>query len=165
MAKGFLAEVGCSLLSHGGKHHDLCYIFRRDEIWVKYCTYAGAMSALGIGGHFAAPLTPYPSTHAIPGTFSETRLYRPERETGSAAWGINMWTRRGHPSTTADMVLSWGEILYRASVMLAGLIIVFGAINCLYQVSILEEPIIPVVPFVLAAAIWLVGFFCRQISA
>ena len=51
-----------------------------------------------------------------------------------------MWTRRGHPSTTADMVLSWGEILYRASVMLAGLIIVLAAINGLYQVSILEEP-------------------------
>jgi len=49
-----------------------------------------------------------------------------------------MWTRRGHPSTTADMVLSWGEILYRASVMLAGLIIVIAAINSLYQVSILE---------------------------
>ena len=76
-----------------------------------------------------------------------------------------MWTRRGHPSTTADMVLSWGEILYRASVMLAGLIIVLAAINGLYQISILEEPIIPVVPFVIAAAIWLVGFFCRQMSA
>ncbi|HET7167229.1 MAG TPA: hypothetical protein VFI94_19000 [Pseudolabrys sp.] len=76
-----------------------------------------------------------------------------------------MWTRRGHPSTTADMVLSWGEILYRASVMLAGLIIVIAAINTLYQVSILEEPIIPVVPFAVAAAIWLVGFFCRKLSA
>jgi len=63
------------------------------------------------------------------------------------------------------MVLSWGEILYRASVMLAGLIIVIAAINSLYQVSILEEPIIPVAPFVVAAAIWLIGFFCRQISA
>jgi hypothetical protein len=49
--------------------------------------------------------------------------------------------------------------------MLAGLIMVLAAINCLYQVSILEEPIIPVVPFVLAAAIWLVGYFCRQMSA
>jgi hypothetical protein len=76
-----------------------------------------------------------------------------------------MWTRRGHSSTAADADLSWGEVLYRAGVMLAGLIIVLGAINCLYQVSILEEPIIPVVPFVLAAAIWLVGFFCRQMSA
>ena len=76
-----------------------------------------------------------------------------------------MWTRRGHPSTAADAVLSWGEVLYRAGVMLAGLIIVLAAINCLYQVSILEEPIIPVVPFVLAAAIWLVGYFCRQMSA
>jgi hypothetical protein len=76
-----------------------------------------------------------------------------------------MWTRRGHPSTTADAVLSWEEVLYRAGVMLAGLIIVLAAINCLYQVSILEEPIIPVVPFVLAAAIWLVGYFCRQMSA
>ena len=76
-----------------------------------------------------------------------------------------MWTRRGHPSTTADAVLSWGEVLYRAGVILAGLIIVLAAINCLYQVSILEEPIIPVVPFVLAAAIWLVGYFCRQMSA
>ena len=76
-----------------------------------------------------------------------------------------MWTRRGHPSTTADMALSWGEILYRASVMLAGLVILLAAINCLYQMSILEEPIIPVVPFVIAAAIWLIGFFCRKISA
>jgi hypothetical protein len=75
-----------------------------------------------------------------------------------------MWTRRGHPSRTAE-VLSWGETLYRASVMLAGFIIVVAVINCLYQVSILEEPIIPVVPFVLAAAIWLVGFFCRRMSA
>jgi hypothetical protein len=63
------------------------------------------------------------------------------------------------------MVLSWGEILYRASVMLAGLIIVIAAINSLYQVSILEEPIIPVVPFVVAAAIWLIGFFCRKVLA
>jgi hypothetical protein len=63
------------------------------------------------------------------------------------------------------MVLSWGEIIYRASVMLAGLIIVLAAINGLYQVSILEEPIIPVAPFVVAAAIWLIGFFCRQRSA
>jgi len=63
------------------------------------------------------------------------------------------------------MVLSWGEIIYRASVMLAGLIIVLAAINGLYQVSIVEEPIIPVAPFVVAAAIWLIGFFCRQISA
>ena len=76
-----------------------------------------------------------------------------------------MWTRRGHPSTTADMVLSWGEIIYRASVMLAGLVIVLAAINSLYQVSILEEPIIPVAPFVVAAAIWLIGFFCRKMSA
>jgi len=49
--------------------------------------------------------------------------------------------------------------------MLAGLIIVLAAINGLYQVSILEEPIIPVAPFAVAAAIWLIGFFCRQISA
>jgi hypothetical protein len=63
------------------------------------------------------------------------------------------------------MVPSWGEMLYRASVMLAGLVIVLAAINTLYQVSILEEPIIPVVPFVIAAAIWLIGFFCRKMSA
>jgi hypothetical protein len=56
-------------------------------------------------------------------------------------------------------------MLYRASVMLAGLVIVFAAINTLYQVSIIEEPIIPVAPFVVAAAIWLIGFFCRQMSA
>ena len=63
------------------------------------------------------------------------------------------------------MVPSWGEMLYRASLMLAGLVIVLAAINTLYQVSILEEPIIPVVPFVIAAAIWLIGFFCRKMSA
>jgi len=74
-----------------------------------------------------------------------------------------MWRRR-RPPTTADMVLSWGEIIYRASLMLAGLVIVFAVINSVYTASI-AQPMIPIAPFVVAAAIWLVGLFCRHVSS
>jgi hypothetical protein len=73
-----------------------------------------------------------------------------------------MWRRR-HPSTTADMALSWGEIIYRASLMLAGLVIVLAVINSIYTASI-AQPMIPVAPFVVAAAIWLIGLFCRHVT-
>jgi hypothetical protein len=61
------------------------------------------------------------------------------------------------------MTLSWGEIIYRASLMLAGVVIMFAAINSLYTASI-AQPMIPVAPFVVAAAVWLVGLFCRHVS-
>ena len=60
--------------------------------------------------------------------------------------------------------MTFGEILYRASLMIAGLIIVFAIGNVLYQFST-AEPKIPLAPFVVAAAIWAVGLFCRKVSA
>lgn len=60
--------------------------------------------------------------------------------------------------------MRFGEVLYRASLMLAGLILVFAIGNILYQLSI-AEPKIPLAPFVIAGSIWLVGLFCRQVSA
>jgi len=74
-----------------------------------------------------------------------------------------MWRWRRAPSTMADAALSWGEILYRACVMLAGLIMIVAAINALYQASI-NQPMIPVAPLVIAAAIWLLGLFFRCVS-
>ena len=71
------------------------------------------------------------------------------------------WRRRSSPA--ADVALSWGEIIYRASLMLAGLVILIAVINSLYTASI-AQPMIPVAPFVVAAAIWLVGLFCRYVS-
>lgn len=47
--------------------------------------------------------------------------------------------------------------------MLAGLIIVLAVINSMYTASI-AQPMIPVAPFVVAAAIWLVGLFCRHVT-
>jgi len=74
-----------------------------------------------------------------------------------------MWWRR-RQSTTGYVVLSWGEIIYRASLMLAGLVIVFAVINSVYTASI-AQPMIPLAPFVVAGAIWLVGLFCRHVSS
>jgi hypothetical protein len=60
--------------------------------------------------------------------------------------------------------MTFGEILYRAALMLAGLVLVFAIGNVIYQMSI-AEPKIPLAPFVIALAIWLVGLFCRKVSA
>jgi len=60
--------------------------------------------------------------------------------------------------------MRFGDILYRAAVMLAGLVLVFAIGNILYQISI-AEPKIPLAPFVIAAAIWGVGLSCREVSA
>jgi hypothetical protein len=59
--------------------------------------------------------------------------------------------------------MTFGEILYRASLMMAGLILVFAVGNILYQLSI-AEPKIPLAPFVIAASIWAAGLFCRKVS-
>jgi hypothetical protein len=73
-----------------------------------------------------------------------------------------MWRRRTL-SSTADVPLSWGELLHEASVILAGVVIMLAIINILYQASI-GQPMIPVAPFIVAGAIWLVGLFCRFVS-
>jgi hypothetical protein len=74
-----------------------------------------------------------------------------------------MLQRRTFDSTTAEFVLPWGEILYRAGMMFAAIVIVFATINILYQASI-GEFMVPIAPFIVAAAIWLLGLFCRFVS-
>lgn len=74
-----------------------------------------------------------------------------------------MWWRR-RPPTNAEMALPWGEIIYRASLMLAGLVMVFAVINSVYTASI-AQPMIPLAPFVVAAAIWLIGLFFRHVAS
>jgi hypothetical protein len=60
------------------------------------------------------------------------------------------------------MPLSWGELLYRSSLMLAGFVLAMAFIDFTYQVSI-ADPRIPLAPFAVAGAIWLAGLFCRNV--
>jgi len=59
-----------------------------------------------------------------------------------------------------DSALSWGEVIYRASLMLVALVLVATLVNFIYDMSI-DLPRIPLAPFVLALAIWLIGRFFR----
>ena len=65
---------------------------------------------------------------------------------------------------TPDDALPWGEILHRACLMLVSVVLFFTLINFIYDVSI-AQPRLPLAPFMLALVIWLVGFFCRKLSA
>ena len=69
-------------------HEVICSPAQRD-FWLARSLFCGLFCNLFYLGlclagqaRHRAPLTPYPSTHARPGTFSETPLYPPERETG-----------------------------------------------------------------------------------
>jgi hypothetical protein len=74
-----------------------------------------------------------------------------------------MRLRRRALSARPEVALPWGEILYRASLILAAFVLVFAIFNSLYQISI-GLPMIPLAPLVIAVSIWLVGLFCRQVS-
>jgi hypothetical protein len=60
------------------------------------------------------------------------------------------------------MGASWGEFFYRAASILAGLILVVAIINYLSNVSE-GLPTFPVAALLLAGAIWLIGYICRNI--
>ena len=62
-----------------------------------------------------------------------------------------------------EMAPSWGEMFYRAAAIIAVLIIALDAINFLYQAT-QGEPMIPIAPLLVAAAIWLIGYSCRSVS-
>src|SRR5262245_47862770 len=55
---------------------------------------------------------------------------------------------------------SWGSILYRGATTIAVLIIVLALGNYLYNLS-QNRPLLPLMPFVLAGVIWLIGCFLR----
>jgi hypothetical protein len=58
------------------------------------------------------------------------------------------------------MAASWGNTLYWTATIFAGLIVVWDLWNYVYATE-RGDPIIQVVPFLLALAIWLVGWACR----
>ena len=60
------------------------------------------------------------------------------------------------------MAEPWGEILYRAAVILAGLVALLAVLNFLYNFSE-GEPIVPIAAVGLAATIWLTGLCCRYL--
>jgi hypothetical protein len=60
------------------------------------------------------------------------------------------------------MATRWGEILYRITTILAGLIVVLVIAGYFYDAS-RGEPIIPIVPLLLAGTIWLIGRSCRRL--
>ena len=59
---------------------------------------------------------------------------------------------------------SWGSIVYRGATAIAALILVLAIGNYLYNVS-QNRPLIPLMPFVLAGVIWLIGCFFRYLLA
>ncbi len=62
------------------------------------------------------------------------------------------------------MVARWGEVLYRIAEIIAGLIAAFAFLTYLDSASA-GEPIIPVVPLVLAGVILLIGRSCRELPS
>jgi hypothetical protein len=60
------------------------------------------------------------------------------------------------------MAARWGELLYRMATILAGLIALLVIVGYFYDAS-RGEPIIPIVPLLLAGAIWLIGRSCRHL--
>jgi hypothetical protein len=60
------------------------------------------------------------------------------------------------------MAARWGELLYRVATILAGLIALLVIVGYFYDAS-RGEPIIPIVPLLLAGIIWLIGRSCRHL--
>lgn len=52
------------------------------------------------------------------------------------------------------------QFVYRGVSVIALMIVFFALINSAYRAS-LGTPMIPIVPLLLAAAIWLFGYFCQ----
>ena len=62
------------------------------------------------------------------------------------------------------MIARWGEFVYRIAAMLAGIIAVLAVLNYVYDAN-RGEPIIPIIPVLLAGVIWLIGHACRHLAA
>jgi hypothetical protein len=62
----------------------------------------------------------------------------------------------------SEMAPWWGNALYWTATIIAGLIVVWGIWNDVYNTE-KGEPIIQVAPFLLALAIWLAGWICRRV--
>lgn len=59
------------------------------------------------------------------------------------------------------MTVGWGEVIYWAATIIAGLIVVLVIWG--YLSNIAEgDPVISIAPLLLAGAIWLAGWACRR---
>ncbi len=65
-----------------------------------------------------------------------------------------------------DAEMAWrpGEVLYWTSTVIAGLIVLLVVANYMSNTG-MGEPIIRIIPLLLAAAIWLVGWVGRRVFA
>ena len=59
------------------------------------------------------------------------------------------------------MAASWGELVYWAATILAGLIVVFVVWGYVQNTDA-GYPVLPIVPLLCAGAIWLAGRACRN---
>ena len=57
---------------------------------------------------------------------------------------------------------AWGNILCRSAAALAAVIVALGALNYFYNLN-QNRPLIPLIPFVAAGVIWLIGWFLRYL--
>jgi len=62
------------------------------------------------------------------------------------------------------MAAWWAETLYWTATIIAGLLVAWAVWSYVYN-SIRGEPIILIAPLVLAGAIWLAGWACRNVLA
>jgi hypothetical protein len=62
------------------------------------------------------------------------------------------------------MAASWADTLYWTATAIAGLLLAWVIWSYVYN-SIRGEPIILIVPLLLAGAIWLAGWACRNVLA
>ena len=62
------------------------------------------------------------------------------------------------------MEARWGEILYWMATILAGLIVAV-VIAGYFSNAAAGEPVIPIAALLLAGAIWLIGWVCRNLIA
>ena len=60
------------------------------------------------------------------------------------------------------MAASWGELIYWVATIVAGLIAVFVVLGYLHNTDE-GYPVLPIVPLLVAGAIWLAGRACRNV--
>lgn len=71
--------------------------------------------------------------------------------------------RSGRPQPFGNQAdMSWGNVLYRGTAVLAAVILVLTAANYIYNLS-QNRPLIPLIPLMFAGIIWLIGYGLRYL--
>jgi hypothetical protein len=77
--------------------------------------------------------------------------------------GQSNWGRlRRSVDQVAGTDVSWGQVLYRASVVVALVILALAVGNSLYNVSE-NRPLVPLIPLMVAGVVWAVGWGFRYL--